>query len=467
MPTSLHRTAPALEYLKRAVELAGSPRILIGGSAIIGACVLVFGLLLGVLADPFRRFSIDLQIGGQPVSLAAIRPAVDEASPIALYFPAGGEISSLGDKDLLRIAETGLVAIQIDWEDKPKGDVSELLTALLPLVSNSAWGNGRRIVWIGAEGSAEGPIREALGGNHGAAPDFIGTFSGFSPPPSDAALPAHCRGLALWASRLDLLPVAQARGSRMRFDETGNAARASIGVDYNFYHIERTAILRLLFEAASRVPGARPLTRIVRRETFLTQRSLFVIAAGAFSVLFLAWTIRVLSRAIRFDVNTRGLGFACLWICLMGAVAVVLVARPVDRSDSAKRGSLQLAPDPTETLRTGDRDDRDPSEVAWHASLWRYFHPRTKTKRNDWDRAVVVLAALRERVTISGAQNLSLSAREAWAAGTATPDQFRRIYATALRAIAVPSRIQAGQVEIRWGGEWIATPQPLAFGLTD
>ena len=105
---------------------------------------------------------------------------------------------------------------------------------------------------------------------------------------------------------------------------------------------------------------------------------------------------------------------------------------------------------------TGKPDE----QLKWRRPLWEEFYPpRIRRQSSPANAANAVLRHLRERVTISTAENMPHEVPEIWAAHITDAAGFEIIYVAALRSVGIPARLDSNAHAEFWdGNKWQTTP---------
>ena len=99
--------------------------------------------------------------------------------------------------------------------------------------------------------------------------------------------------------------------------------------------------------------------------------------------------------------------------------------------------------------------------MNWRRLLWESFYPRIRKENSIEAAAEIVVRHLRERVTISEGENMSVDVQSIWQRQITTASGFERIYVAALRSAGIPARLAAsGQSEFWNGAEWKVASKP-------
>ncbi|MCW5555308.1 MAG: hypothetical protein KIS67_24495 [Verrucomicrobiae bacterium] len=105
-------------------------------------------------------------------------------------------------------------------------------------------------------------------------------------------------------------------------------------------------------------------------------------------------------------------------------------------------------------------------ELNWRRPLWESLYPRIRRETDLTGAAGIVVRHLRERVSITGGENLPVEVETVWRRQITNAKGFERVYVAALRAVGVPARLNPqGRAEFWTAAGWQPAPRPLIEAL--
>jgi predicted esterase len=479
----------------------------------------VTGLFWAHSRDLFKRveFSIPTAKGGKVTGIVVL-PRPIRPRPMVIYLHGYGR-TWLTDGNALRlIAEQGLAAVSLEYDQNNKTDFDEQFAVANEYFRKQSWAMSNAIVWVGVSQGAQYSFSFLL--NHPELqPQLYVQMSGGWVPELDATnvgirlAALHCRTLLIHGENDGDFPAADCRKLAALLNSnnvsTGLAVLPGQLDDFspNFEVIVRGAAEY----CASLFGPIQPLP--------VNTRSLHPLYWAPFFCVVVFLTASGYRRHRAFVRSTRNphpsasvalMIVACiLGLAAAGETVIHLgmpflkvseataalsrrwIVRPAQRDDCdwliaqpfARHQELHPL---LQNLELADLQKkfffpaltpemyRDyvlspvvsanlPNELGWRRELWESLYPRIRHENDPFSAAQIVTRFLRDRVTVvPGRQQPARGLVTMWKQGLAEPDGFEALCVAALRATGIPSRLN-GKAEFWNGASWQPAPRP-AFG---
>ncbi|HVV01536.1 MAG TPA: dienelactone hydrolase family protein [Verrucomicrobiae bacterium] len=129
--------------------------------------------------DPFHRIWFHIKVPGYATAdcVAVIPKTARTPQPVAIYSHGSGGSMLASGNELRRMAEMGVVAIDMDYNQTNEAAFSAQLTALLAHLQHQPWTDVRHIAWVGMSLGAQRQLALALK-HPELQPDFLVRVSG-------------------------------------------------------------------------------------------------------------------------------------------------------------------------------------------------------------------------------------------------------------------------------------------------
>jgi acetyl esterase/lipase len=491
---------------------------------------LVILLFLGALGwakerDPFVRKWFTLEIPDhQSFRCVAILPKPLRRYPVIVYAHwHGGDLLKDGD-DLRQMAELGLAAVSLEYNQTNKAVFGMQFQELLHYLDKQSWVNTNAITWIGESQGAicmldfvlQHPERQ---------PRLLVQLSGtgmqkeqIEEQTTGTLKLLHCSFLLVHGEQDEMFSVADTEqlASELQANSVSTEVKVMPGLPHTLNPENG-----IIFRAA----GEYCLTHLIGKNVWQNYHSIaqwqakapplwiWWLPAAIWAGGWLIWTVK--TRAKTQPVKTplsRG-EIVLRWLAALlaiGALSVTalhlvtplftvsdttsaiarrflvqpkeragfeyLVAQPVWRGQRLKTllQQVELA-GYNRGLVNWQADDKvyrnfvlspvvtgNPNEqLNWRRPLWEEFYPRIRRENSPEDAARIVVRHLRERVTIATAPDLPHDVPAIWLKQITDEAGFQTIYVAALRSVGVPARLDLQhQAEFWNGAKWQTAPTP-------
>jgi dienelactone hydrolase len=535
------------------------------------AALLFFGAMFWAKGrDPFHRiwFSVKAPGYGKAECVAVLPKTAARPLPVVVYLHGSGGSLLTSGNELRQMAEMGLAAVGMEYNQTNEVACDAQFTALLGWVQRQVWADTNRIAWVGFSLGAQRQLAFALGHpgawpillvrvsggwvpelEKGSATDSVASV-GVSPNESarrtethalaettaQASGPAvrdaqqsdrdgrapHCSALLIHGGNDEVFPVADARRLAGVLQSNGVPVELKVvsGASHGF-EPDRMQVFRVIGEYC--------LTHLESPGALGSYRSILSWQAQA-RPLWLFWIPAFLWAAVWVYARSGNRNFVTMffrpqpplrpwevalrWVAgLLAAAALadtalhlvpprlaiaertLAIARqhliqPKEAADfdflAANPGwrgkrlrtlleHVELANYNRELIdwKLDDRFYRDfvltpqidaaaDGQLDWRRPLWESFYPRIRKQPTPDAAAEIVARYLRERVTVAEGNNWPQTIAAIWQRQVSDACGFEAVYVAAMRAVGVPSRLNAQHRAEYWSGSnWRPAPRPI------
>ena len=488
--------------------------------------LLFFGALLWARGqDPFHRKWFTLKTADHSfVKCVAVLPKPMRQYPVVIYadgMQSAGNSSNDGN-DLRQMAELGLAAISLEYDQTNETAFAAQFEALLRYLDRQAWVNTNAIAWVGFELGANRMLDSALR-HPERQPQLLVQLGGAGLPTGQTnsyLKSLHCPVLLVHGDQDEVFPLAdtkrlasalQAQGLSVElkiipgtshgmepergvvFRSIGEYCRSHlVGKDaWQNYHssaqwqAEASPLWLFWLPAAIWAVGWVIWSRC-RKVPTKVQLNRYEIALRCLAVLLATWAVAV--TAIHWVTPRLGIGDRTLSIARRVLVQPkeradfeYLTAQPIWHRQRLKTllEHVELAGHSRKSVnwQLDDKMYRDfvlspvitgnaGEQLNWRRPLWEEFYPLIRSESSIEDAASVVVRHLRERVTIATGPNLPREVPTIRLRQITDQAGFEVIYVAALRSVGVPARLDvSGHAAFCGDGEWKTAPQPAIIRL--
>lgn len=489
-------------------------------------------LLLGFLIQygmQFREtvYEFDFQVIAGESSYgwraAVLHPS--QRHPVVIYAHAAGECLTNDQPILLELAELGLAAVSLDYDQTNHAHFPGELQGLQSCLSLEPWADTNAVAWMGMSLGANHFIDETLR-HSGPQPQLLMLLSSQGIAPRAApVVPADFHGTVLLGQGRDddLFPWTQAEQLYLTLTNAGVPAVIKVfpGLDHGL-EPDRDLIVRSLGEyCLTRLAGTNwwrsyhppeapaagwswlPWLPAIawaglvgwqrrkqrRREPVSPADSLApatrispalraisaILAAGILAVYF----VYVIMPRLPANTITTALARRCIVTAAEQADFDYLVSRPewngrplqaafneIVRAGYAQR-RFNLRGDNTvyrEFCLSPFITGATDETIGWRPALAAEFGPCTGAERDPAAAAARVVRHLRESVCVLNDSGLPHDASAIWRRRVTDPAGFEIICVAALRSVGIPARLDANRHAELWtGSAWQPAPAPAVM----
>lgn len=491
---------------------------------LVAMLVLAGAMVWAKARDPFRRVEIKLRFpGGKTARGMAVLPKPARAYPVVVYLHgSGGTLAGAGN-ELRQLAELGLAAVGLDYDQASQPVFEQQFQALLSHIRQQAWAMTNATAWAGFSLGAQRQLSFLLR-HPEERPQLLVRLAGGWVPELDASpvtLNFHLstfRGtsvLLVHGERDEVFPVQDAKrlaellrshgvsvaanflperfhtldpDRELAFRLVGEYCRSSLtpGDPFNGVPERRPLPLWLCLLPAGLVaallvyssrPKAESGSQRQRAGRSLSEKLLRWLAWGLAGLAVAQTAINLLVPKLPVSANT--LSFARRWLvpshCQMEFSC--LSTNPVWHGHPLKalldssalahynRGLVNWkVEDPMcrEFVLSPVIEAASAADVNWRRPLWESFYPRIRREETTEAAAQIVVRFLRERVTLTTATNAPPGILTAWRRQVTDAKGFETLYVAALRSVGIPARQNPDGKADYWTGEkWTAAPRPM------
>lgn len=485
-------------------------------------------LFLGALfwaewQDPFSRKWFTVFADGHSFKCVAVLPKPVRPCPVIIYaHSSGGNLMNDGN-DLRQMAELGLAAVSLEFNQTNEVVFSVQFQALLNYIGQQKWANTNAIAWVGFSMGANRMFDFVLQ-HPEQRPQLLVQLSGAGlqeGQTNNHLESLHCPTLLIHGEMDETFPVADTKRLALLLQTNGLPVELKIisGLSHGM-EPERGVVFRSIGEYC--------LTHLVGEETWQNHHSiarwqaeappfwLFCLPAAVWGIGWIAWrryrrpTLPEKIKPKRHVLTLRWLAVFLATLALVEtAIHLITPHCPVsDRTVSLARQFLVQPKEradfecltaqsiwPGEKMRAlldhvdlagynrelinwqlDDKIYRDyvlspvitgkPGEqLNWRRPLWEEFYPRIRHESSPEDATKIVVRHLRERVTIAALPNPPQDVPNIWLKQITDVVGFEIIYVAALRSVGVPARLDASRQADFWDGtNWCVAPTPPVMG---
>lgn len=474
--------------------------------------------------DPFQRVPIKLKLpGGKTARGMAVWPKPARPYPVVVYLHGSGGTLAGDGHELRQLAELGLAAVGLDYDQANQPVFEQQFQALLRHIRQQPWARSNATAWVGFSLGAQRALSFLLK-NPEDRPQLLVRLSGGWLPELDATSATlnpqlssfrHTPILLVHGERDEVYPAQDARRWADLLRSHGVSVTAHFLPD-RFHTLEpdRELVFRLVGEycRSSLTPGDPFRGQPGRRALPLWLCLLPAGVGGALLVClrrhkaggvgerssgprprrervlrWLAWVVAALAigqtginvLAPRLPVTADTLNLARRWLvpahCQTEFASLstnqVWRGQPLQALlDGAalanyNRGLVNWKVEEPLYLNFVLPPDIGPGaagELNWRRPLWEHFYPRIRREETPEAAAQIVVRFLRERVTITTETNPPPGILTAWQRQWTDANGFDALYVAALRSVGIPARRSAdGKADYWTGGKWTAAPRPM------
>jgi predicted esterase len=470
--------------------------------------------------DPFERIRFSLRSAGgeKTAGMVFLRKPVSKHATVLYLYDSRENLQRSG-LPLRQLAELGLAAVCIEYNQTNQAAFDGQFEALLEYVRKQAWANTHAIAWFGYGAGAQRLLSFAAAHpqtqpqlficlNGGILPDGTSTdrtlAAALAPPPS--------RCLLVHGRQDEVFPLDPCEKLAAGLREQGAKVDLCI-LDGQGHHFGRDQ------DVVYRAIGDYTAAHFGLSGTRSTQADDSHWAYWIPAVLMVLWFVwwvcpTILAHCFHSGTKLSWKGKAfygftvCVALVALGQTAfhvglpsraislgTVELARTVLVREELRKDFDYLANDPAwsgkplrqllqhvelanlqrkefyENLdsemyrefvlspRTGATGA---SEWGWRRSLWEAFYPRVRKESDPVEAAQVVMRFLRERVGISHTDGNGVGVETTWKFGQTQSAGFEEVYVAALRSVGIAARLDdQGRAELWTGDKWLTAPQPL------
>lgn len=476
-------------------------------------------LLWARSVDPFQRIEFTLKTFDQGrVKGMVVLPKPLRPSPVVVYLHGSGDTLMTDGKQLRQLAELGLAAVGLEYDQTNQMDFDEQFLTLLQFLQRQPWAVTNAVAWVGSSQGAQQMLSFLLK-HPELQPQLLVRLSGGWVPELDSpfSLPLRRPVLLVHGASDDIFPVQDVTrlAGVLRAQGIPVAEKVLDGQSHAF-GINRPLVIRLVAEYCRSVLAPnQPFKGVPERHIFPFW--LWMLPALAWAGLsFHRWRKTREETQPKYHRQLNG------WEKRLGWMAVVLAAwvaaetvvhfitprlATSDRTLAIARRYL-IAPKWTEDfdclstnavwrgkplellldhielahynrnelinwkvdeqiyrqfVLSPNIDSAADQELNWRRPLWESFYPRIRKEDSPESAAQIVGRHLRERVTIDPKLGYTPGIVTAWAHQITDEKGFEIIYVAALRSVGIGARLnQSGRAEYWSGKKWENAPRPVS-----